>query len=198
MVNKTNQLKTMIRDGPVSASAIRAAGIPSGVTSAQVRQGGAIRLSRGVYAAAEADYSETTDYEVLALAVPRGVFCLLSALRLHGLTDENPHGLCLALQHGYHAPAVSQPPATFIFRTEPLFSSNIETRISHGVAIRVYGLEQTLADCFQYRNKIGLDVAVAALREAFEGNRVDRNRLWQAVRLCRATRVMRPYLEAFS
>ena len=188
----------MLKDGPASASAIRAAGIPTGVASALVRREVAIRLSRGIYASAETDYSETFDYEVLAMAVPKGVFCLLSALRLHGLTDENPHGLCMALQHGYHAPAVSQPPATFIFRTEPLFSSNIETRMSHGVAIRVYGLEQTLADCFQYRNKIGLDVAVAALREAFEGNRVDRNRLWQAARLCRVTRVMRPYLEAFS
>lgn len=197
-MNKTHQLKAMLKDGPASASAIRAAGIPTGVASALVRRGVAIRLSRGIYASAETDYSETSDYEVLAMAVPKGVFCLLSALRLHGLTDENPHGLCMALQHGYHAPAVSQPPATFIFRTEPLFSSNIETRMSHGVAIRVYGLEQTLADCFQYRNKIGLDVAVAALREAFEGNRVDRNRLWQAARLCRVTRVMRPYLEAFS
>lgn len=197
-MNKTHQLKAMLKDGPASASAIRAAGIPTGVASALVRRGVAIRLSRGIYASAETDYSETSDYEVLAMAVPKGVFCLLSALRLHGLTDENPHGLCMALQHGYHAPAVSQPPATFIFRTEPLFSSNIETRMSHGVAIRVYGLEQTLADCFQYRNKIGLDVAVAALREAFEGNRVDRNRLWQAARLCRVTRVIRPYLEAFS
>lgn len=197
-MNKTHQLKAMLKDGPASASAIRAAGIPTGVASALVRRGVAIRLSRGIYASAETDYSETSDYEVLAMAVPKGVFCLLSALRLHGLTDENPHGLCMALQHGYHAPAVSQPPATLIFRTEPLFSSNIETRMSHGVAIRVYGLEQTLADCFQYRNKIGLDVAVAALREAFEGNRVDRNRLWQAARLCRVTRVMRPYLEAFS
>ena len=197
-MNKTHQLKAMLKDGPASASAIRAAGIPTGVASALVRREVAIRLSRGIYASAETDYSETSDYEVLAMAVPKGVFCLLSALRLHGLTDENPHGLCMALQHGYHAPAVSQPPATFIFRTEPLFSSNIETRMSHGVAIRVYGLEQTLADCFQYRNKIGLDVAVAALRESFEGNRVDRNRLWQAARLCRVTRVMRPYLEAFS
>ncbi len=197
-MDKMNQLKAMLRDGLVSASSIRAAGIPTGLVTALIRQGEAVRLSRGVYAATETDYSETSDYEVLAMAVPKGVFCLLSALRLHGLTDENPHGLCMALLHGYHAPAVSLPPVNFIFRTEPLFSSNVETRMSHGVAIRVYGLEQTLADCFQYRNKIGLDVAVAALREAFEGQRVDRNRLWQTARLCRVTKVMRPYLEALS
>ncbi len=197
-MNKTNQLRGMLRDGPVSASSIRAAGIPTGLATALVRRGEAVRLSRGVYAMAESDYSEYSDYEVVAMTVPKGVFCLLSALRLHGLTDENPHGLCMAILHGYHAPAVSQPPVNFIFRTEPLFSSNVETRMSHGVAIRVYSLEQTLADCFQYRNKIGLDVAVAALREAFEDRRVDRNRLWQAARLCRVAKVMRPYLEAFS
>ena len=141
-MNKTNQLRAMLRDGPVSASSIRAAGIPTGLATALVRRGEAVRLSRGVYAMAEADYSEYSDYEVAAMAVPKGVFCLLSALRLHGLTDENPHGLCMAILHGYHAPAVSQPPMNFIFRTEPLFSSNVETRMSHGVAIRVYGLEQ--------------------------------------------------------
>ncbi len=197
-VNKTDQLREMLKAGLVSASAIRNAGIPTGIVSALVKRGEVVRVSKGVYASSEKGFSATTDYEALAMSVPQGVFCLVTALRLHSLTDENPHELCMALRHGAHAPTVRHPPVSFIFRTEPVFSNSIETRHLHGIAIRVYTLEQTLADCFQYRNKIGLDVAVSALREAVGSHRVDRGRLWEAARRCRVTRVMRPYLEALA
>ena len=197
-MNKTNRLKTLLKKGLVSAKELRDAGIPSSLVCTLVKRGEAVRVSRGVYSSADTGYSGSADYETLAMAVPRSVFCLLSALRLHDLTDENPHEFYLAIRHGSHPPRVSQPPACFVYRTEPLFSAAVEVRRSHGTAIRVYELEQTLADCFQYRNKIGPDVAVSALREAFEKGMVDRNKLWEAARRCRVTRIMRPYLEAFS
>ncbi|MBR4372579.1 MAG: hypothetical protein IKS92_16135 [Victivallales bacterium] len=193
-MNKTEQLREMLKSGLVSASTIRGAGIPTGIVSNLMKRGEIVRVSRAIYASPETDYSD----KALSMTVPQGVFCLVSALRLHNLTDENPHEMCMALRHGMHAPVVRQPPVHFIFRTEPVFANGIETRHLHGVAIRVYTLEQTLADCFQYRNKIGLDVAVSALREAFISNRVDRGKLWEAASRCRVARVMRPYLEAFS
>lgn len=197
-MNKTEQLREMLKSGLVSASTIRGAGIPTGIVSNLMKRGEIVRVSRAIYASPKTDYSDTADYETLAMTVPQGVFCLVSALRLHNLTDENPHEMCMALRHGMHAPVVRQPPVHFIFRTESVFANGIETRHLHGVSIRVYTLEQTLADCFQYRNKIGLDVAVSALREAFGSNSVDRGKLWEAARRCRVARVMRPYLEAFS
>ena len=197
-MNKTNQLRKMLRRGLVGSAAAQKAGIPFSLIYTLVKRGEARRVSRGIYAAADAGYSDMADYEMLAMKVPQGVFCLLSALRLYDLTDENPHELYLAVRRGYHPPRVSHPPVCFLYRAEPFYSAEITTIRSNGVAIRVYSLEQTLADCFKYRNKIGLDIAVAALREAFNGNQVDRNKLWDAARRCRVVRIMRPYLEAFS
>ena len=197
-MNKTNQLRKMLGRGLVDSAATRKAGIPFSLVYTLVKRGEARRVSRGVYASADAGYSDMADYEMLAMKVPQGVFCLLSALRLYNLTDENPHELYLAIRHGYHPPRITHPPVCFLYRTEPYFSAEIETIRSNGVPIRVYSLEQTLADCFKFRNRIGLNVAVAALREAFNGNQVDRNKLWEAVRRCRVSRIMRPYLEALS
>ena len=197
-MNKTDQLRMMLGRGLVDSAAARKARIPFSLIYALVKRGEARRVARGIYASADAGYSDKTDYEMLALKVPQGVFCLLSALRLYDLTDENPHALYLAIRHGCHPALVAHPPVRFLYRAEPHFSAEIKTIRSNGVPIRVYSLEQTLADCFKFRNKIGLDVAVSALREAFNVNQVDRNKLWEAARRCRVARIMRPYLEAFS
>lgn len=197
-MNKTDQLRKMLRRGLVDSTALHKADIPFSLVYALVKRGEARRVSRGLYSSPDAGFSDMADYEMLAMTVPQGVFCLLSALRLYDLTDENPHELYVAIRHGYHPPRIPYPPVCFVYRTEPLFSADIESRRSNGVEIRVYSLEQTLADCFKYRNKIGPDVAVAALREAFGRNLIDRNKLWEAARRCRVTRIMRPYLEAFS
>ena len=128
--------------------------------------------------------------------VPNGVFTLLSALRLHELTDENPHSLSVMLRQGEHAPSIRTPEVQFFYRKEPQASAGIETRNDSGVTLRVYSLEQTIADLFRYRNKIGLDVAIAALREAARDNRIDWNKLWQAAERTRMTRIMKPYVDA--
>lgn len=197
-MNKTDQLRKMLRRGLVDSEAMHRGDIPFSLVYALMKRGEAKRAARGLYSSADAAYSDMADYEMIAMKVPQGVFCLLSALRIYDLTDENPHKLYVAIRHGYHPPRVAYPPIRFVYRSEPLFSAEIVTRRSNGVAIRVYSLEQTLADCFMFRNAIGQDVALAALKEAFSKNRVDRNKLWEAARRCRVTRIMRPYLEAFS
>ncbi len=195
-MKKLAQLKMRLARGPVSAREMRQSAIPSSLASLLVRRGEAVRSSRGTYVSPATGFSALADYETLSLKIPQGVFALQSALRLHELTDENPHEICMAIRHGFHAPVSSGLPVNFIYRTEPSFSSEVMEMESSGVKLRVYGLEQTIADCFQYRNKIGLDVAVAALKEAVRKNRIDIVRLWKAATRCRVTKILRPYLEA--
>ncbi len=195
-MNKTDKLKNMLQNGIVTATEMKKENIPSSIITILVKRGEAKRLARGVYASSEAGFSDMSDYETLA-ANTDGIFCLISALRLHGLTDENPHDLCMAIKRGYHPPRHCHIPITIIYRTRT-YPDSVEIRHSHGVALRIYTVEQTIADCFQYRNKIGLDVAVSALKDAVRQQKVDWNKLWEAARRCRVTKIMRPYMEAIS
>lgn len=194
-MNKTEQLKEILGKGPITAAEVGRRGIPTGLLTRLVRKGVARRTNRGLYVSAESGYSEMADYLTLAAMVPHGVFTLLSALRLHELTDENPYRFSMMLRQGDHAPRIRTPDVQFFYRKEPRFSAEIETRYDSGIALRVYSLEQTIADLFQYRNKIGLDVSIAALREAARDNRIDWNKLWQAAERTRMTRIMKPYIE---
>lgn len=196
-MTKTEKLKNMLQKGIVTASEINHENIPSSIITILVKRGEAIRLARGVYASPDTSYSEMSDYEMLASQMPDAVFCLVSALRLHGLTDENPHGLSMAIKHGNHPPRHEHIHVTFIYR-KSLYPDSIEIRQSNGVLLRIYTVEQTIADCFQYRNKIGLDVAIAALKDAVNKRKINWNKLWEAARRCRVTKIMRPYMEAMA
>lgn len=195
-MNKTELLKEILRKGPTTAAEVGRRGIPTSLLTRLVREGFARRTNRGLYVSEESGYTEMADYLALAAMVPNGVFTLLSALRLHELTDENPYRLSMMLRQGDHAPRIRTPEVQFFYRKEPQFSAEIETRNDSDIVVRVYSLEQTIADLFQYRNKIGLDVAIAALREAARDNRIDWNKLWQAAERTRMTRVMKPYIES--
>lgn len=196
-MTKTEKLKNMLQKGIVTASEINHENIPSSIITILVKRGEVIRLARGVYASPDTSYSEMSDYEMLASQTPDAVFCLVSALRLHGLTDENPHELCMAIKHGNHPPRHEHIHVTFIYRKR-LYPDSIEIRQSNGVLLRIYTVEQTIADCFQYRNKIGLDVAIAALKDAVNKQKINWNKLWEAARRCRVTKIMRPYMEAMA
>jgi predicted transcriptional regulator of viral defense system len=196
MMGKIETLKEMLAAGMVTCREMRALGIPTQLATYLVRQGHAVRLARGVYAAAASAFTEHSDLEVAAALVPNGVICLVSALRFHNLTDENPHEVCMAIRHGYHPPKVDYPPMRYIVRSEPLFSRNVENVTLNSASIRVYSVEQTLTDCFKYRNKIGLDIGIAALRDAAKQGRVDYNKLWAAATACRVSKIIRPYVDA--
>lgn len=196
-MNKYNQLAQMLASGGVvTASAIRKAGIPAQYVTNMVRRKRIVRIARGVYAHTDATFSETADLETVFALIPNGVLSLVSALRFHGLTDENPHELTIAIQHGTHPPRMDTPPVHFIVRSEPVFSSGVQSSVIHNTTVRVYSIEKTIADCFKYRNKIGQDIAIAALREAAKKNLLDYNKLWQAAKICRVTKIIRPYVEA--
>ena len=183
-MTKQEQLKNLFCETRyLTAKEIRAAGIPSQTITNLCRCGKIERVAYGVYALAGNAASETDDLELLAKLVPAGVICLVSALRFHKLTDENPHEF-------------TYPPVCYFTFSGKAFSSGIKIHTTNGVDLKVYSIEKTIADCFKYRNKIGLDVAIAALREAVSQNRIDYNALWDAAKICRVSKIIRPYMEA--
>lgn len=155
-------------------------------------------LSRGVYRLAELPPLSDPDLVTVALRVPKAVVALISALHVHGLTTEIPHAVMIALPRGTAKPRLDWPPLRVVLLSGAMFSSGIETVERDGVAIRVYGAAKTVADCFKFRNQIGTEVAIEALRTGLEERRFTPAEMIRAARLCRVESVVRPYLEAMT
>ena len=153
-------------------------------------------LSRGLYRIADLPHLSNPDLVAVALKVPKGVICLISALAYHELTTQIPHEVYLALPRGAEPPRLDHPPIRIFWFTGKAFAEGIDTHEVDGVPVRIYGVEKTLTDCFKYRNKIGLDTAVEALKAYVSGRRIDIDKLMVYARICRVEKVMRPYLEA--
>ena len=154
------------------------------------------QLSRGLFRLADLPPLGHPDLVPVALRVPNGVLCLLSAISLHDLTTQIPHEVYLALPRGADRPQLKHPPLRLFWFTGRAFSEGIETRTLDGVEVRVYGAAKSVADCFKYRNKLGIDVAVETLRRFLRrrGSKVDD--LIHYARICRVEKVIRPYIEA--
>jgi predicted transcriptional regulator of viral defense system len=154
------------------------------------------QLSRGLYRLCGLPKLSNPDLVPVALRIPRGVICLISALAFHDLTTQVPHQVYLALPRGAEPPRMSFPPLRIFWFTEPAFTKGIEVHQIDGVPVRVYRPEKTIADCFKYRNKIGLDVALEALK-LYRGRRNTKiNDLLRYAAICRVDKIIRPYLEA--
>jgi predicted transcriptional regulator of viral defense system len=153
-------------------------------------------LSRGLYRLSDLPPLGSPDLVAVALKVPAGVVCLISALAYHQLTTQIPHEVYLALPRGTEPPRLDYPPIRTFWFTGKAFAEGIATHKVDGVPVRIYGVEKTLADCFKYRNKIGLDTAVEALKGYVSSRRVDVDKIMGFARICRVEKVMRPYLEA--
>lgn len=157
-----------------------------------------VAVTRGVYRLADLPEPNQPDLLVVASRIPQAVICLISALSFYGLTTQVPHEVYVALPRGSRYPRVQHPPIRVFLMTGAAYSEGSETHSVEGVQIRVYAPEKTVVDCFKFRNKIGIDVAVEALRLARERKRVTPRALLHYARLCRVERVMRPYLEALA
>jgi predicted transcriptional regulator of viral defense system len=171
-------------------------GIPREYLSRLCERGLLQRVGRGLYVLADA---EVTEYQTLAEAskrVPQGVLCLLSALQFHGLTTQAPFEVWMALEQKAWQPQVDRPRMRFVRFSGPAFESGIEEHRIKGVPVKVYCPAKTVADCFKYRNKIGLDVALEALRDCRSQRKCTNDELWQYAKVCRVAKVMKPYLEA--
>ncbi len=156
------------------------------------------RQSRGVYVAARHKYTSHHSLAQVAKRVPGGIFCLLTALRFHGLTTQSPAEVWIALSGKARRPRLEYPRLRVARFSGAALTEGVETHRVEGVEIRVYSAAKTVADCFKYRNKVGIDVAVEALRDFSRRNRGGANELARFARICRVTRVMQPYLDATS
>jgi predicted transcriptional regulator of viral defense system len=133
-----------------------------------------------------------------SVRVPGGVICLLSALRFHGLTTQAPSEIWLAIDWKARAPKAGSPVLRVVRMSGEALRAGVEEHKVEGVAVRVFSAAKTVADCFKFRNKIGLDVALEALREYRRAHRGGVDVLWRFARVCRVAEVMRPYLEAMA
>lgn len=154
------------------------------------------RLSRGVYRLASLAPLGSPDLVAVAVRAPESVLCLVSALAVHDLTTHVPHEVYVALRRGAAPPRLEHPPVRVFWFTGEAFTSGIERHVRDGVGVRVYGAAKTVADCFKYRNKLGLDVALEALELYLRKARRHPDELMRFARVCRVEAVMRPYVEA--
>ena len=153
-------------------------------------------VSRGVFRLAGSEPLGNPDLVTVATRVPNGVICLISALAFHQITTQIPHEVHVALQRGAELPRLEYPPIKLYWFKDQAFTAGVDTQKLDGVDIRIYSPEKTLADCFKFRNKIGLDTAVEAVRFYRERRSVNVDALMRYAAICRVEKVMRPYLEA--
>jgi predicted transcriptional regulator of viral defense system len=154
------------------------------------------RLSRGLYRLAEMPPLGNPDLVSVAVRVPRGVICLVSALAYHEITTQIPHEVYLALRRGAEPPRLSHPPVRVFWFSGPSATEGIEVQEVDGIPVRIYSPEKTLADCFKFRKKIGLETAIEALRLYRARGRLKVDDIMRFARICRVEEVIKPYLEA--
>ncbi len=198
MARPAQQLLSLARrSGVIRPGDVRAKGIAPVYLTRLVRSGALVRVGRGLYSLA--DGAPTADRTVVEAArhVPRGIVCLLSALKLHGLTTQMPPSVWIAIDVKARRPAAAGPPLEIVRMSGAALTEGIEERALEGVRVRLYGPAKTVADCFKFRNKIGLDVAIEALRD-YRRRRGSVDELLRYAEICRVGRVIRPYLEALS
>lgn len=171
-------------------------GIHRQVLTRLVAEGQIERVARGVYRLPEQPITEHHGLALTAAAVPQGVICLLSALQFHGIGTQLPSEVWMALDRRAWRPKLTYPPLRIVRFTGEALSAGVETHRMEGRPVKVYGVAKTVADCFKYRNKIGLDVALEALREGWRARRFTMEELDRYAAICRVQQVMRPYLEA--
>jgi predicted transcriptional regulator of viral defense system len=172
-------------------------GIPRVVLQRLQRGGGVERIGHGLYRSAKSTGNEQITMTEVCKRVPHGVVCLLSALRYHNLTTQAPFDIWLAIDVKARKPQTDLPIRIVRFSGQSL-SEGVENHNVDGVTVKVYNPAKTVADCFKYRNKIGLDVALESLRECLKAHRCTVDDVWRYAKICRVSNVMRPYLDAMT
>ncbi|MDA0322197.1 MAG: type IV toxin-antitoxin system AbiEi family antitoxin domain-containing protein [Verrucomicrobia bacterium] len=193
---KQRVLRLAERKGVLRPRDLDEYGIPRVYLSRLCKQGLLNRRARGIYGLADTDLGQHETLLQACKRVPRGVICLLSALSFHSIGTQNPHEVWLAVEPKARKPRVGDLPLKIVRFSGDAFVKGVDRVIIDGVDVRVYGVAKTVADCFKYRNKIGLDVAMEALRESRRMRLCTMDDLWCFAKICRVARVMQPYLES--
>lgn len=160
------------------------------------KEGQLVRVGRGLYTLPEGGAGEHQSFAEAARRVPHGVVCLLSALRFHELTTQSPPAVWLAVDRKSRLPEVDAPAVRIVRFSGTALTAGVETHELGGVPVKIYSPSKSVADCFKYRNKIGIEIALEALRDCRRLRLCTADELWRYAQICRVTEVMKPYLEA--
>jgi len=177
---------------------LREAGVTAATISRMERNGEVLRLARGLYQLSDASLDANHSLATVAKRVPKGVVCLVSALAFHGLTDQLPKKVWLAVRQKDWTPKPDGTPIRIVRFTDALLTEAVEIHIVEGVPVKVFGIAKTVADCFRYRHKIGLSVAIEGLQEALRQRKTTPGEIAAQAERGGVATVIRPYLEALT
>ena len=198
MTKREKLLKIAENKGMVRPREAEEAGISAVYLNKLHAEGKLDRPSRGIYVLPGTDFGENQALIEVCSRVRSGTICLLSALRFHDLTTQAPYEVWLALPEKARQPRIDYPPLRIVRFSGEAMTYGVKQSVVHGGTIRVYSAAKTVADCFKYRNKIGLDVAIEALRDCWSQKQATADELWQAAKVCRMTNIMQPYMETLT
>ncbi|GAB1538291.1 type IV toxin-antitoxin system AbiEi family antitoxin domain-containing protein [Scytonema sp. NUACC21] len=198
-MTKIQQVLDLAREvGAIRAKDVEARGIHREYLKRLEQKGLLIRSARGVYTFAHAEITESHSLVEAIERVPHGVICLLSALSFYELTTQAPFEVWLAIGQKARTPKDELLPLRVVHMSGKALESGIEEHEIEGIRVPIYSLAKTVADCFKFRNKIGLDVALEALRECWKERRCTIDEIWHYAKICRVQNVMRPYLDSLA
>ena len=184
--------------GIMRLAELRSAGVTAATVSRMARAGEVIRLARGLYQLPDAPFDTSHSLAEAAKRLPKGVVCLVSALAFHGLTDQLPKKVWMAIGQKDWAPKSDGMPIRVIRFTESLLAQSVETHVIEGVPVKVFGVAKTIADCFRHRNKVGLSVAIEGLQEALRQRKASPAEIARHAERGGISTVIGPYLEALT
>jgi predicted transcriptional regulator of viral defense system len=194
---KTEKLLDLVqRRHVVRPRDLDGAGIPRNYLSRLAHRGDLRKLERGMYTSAALPASEHISLLEVSRRVPKAVICLLSALRFHEIGTQAPHEVWIAIDVKAWTPRISSPAVRIVRFSGKALSFGVQEKEITGGTIRVFSPAKTVADSFKFRHKIGMDVALEALREVYRQKKASMNDLWEAAKVCRVANVMKPYLES--
>jgi predicted transcriptional regulator of viral defense system len=153
-------------------------------------------ISRGLYRLIEMPEPSFPDFVRVAKKIPNGVICLISALAFHKITTQIPHFVYVALPRSAHKPLISSPPMRYFWFTERLLTTGVEEHMVNGCTIRIFDVEKTLIDCVKFRNKVGMDIVLEALRMYWKSEKADLEKLFEYAKLFRVEKILKPIMEA--
>ena len=180
----------------VQSKELEACGVSRGRLQQLVASGSLERLSRGLYMAPGFDFDENLSLAEVAIRCPKAVIGLLTALRFHDLTTENPEVVYILLPLGSKRPRMSSPSLDVSWSDPVMLAAGIEEHSMSGVPVKITSAARTVVDCFKYRSTVGLPVAIEALHDAWQKQKATAEELWRYAKLCRMTNVMRPYFDS--
>lgn len=183
-------------NGIIKTGQAKKLGVDPKTLARMVEAGNLVREGRGIYRLADLQPTSNPDLIHVALRIPSGVICLISALAFHELTTQIPYKVYIALPKGKKPTAINYPPINVVTLSENSYMAGIENHILGGVNVLIYAKEKTIADCFKFRNKIGLDIAIEALKDYFKQPNPNIQKLMEFAEINRVGKLMRPYIEA--